>query len=106
MTKTKKPTPANIEAVLQRAMEVWDEPLPDLDIDRSILDVDMSTLPSIPPPARPPIELGYGKTQKISVRIRTETLAAVKRRALELGIPYQTLLNRQLREANTDHLLV
>lgn len=100
MTKTKKPTLTDIEAVLQRAMEVWDEPPPDLDIDRSILDVDLSTLPSTPPPPRPAITPGCGKTQKISIRIPSGTLAAIKRRARELNIPYQTLVNRQLRDAN------
>lgn len=103
---TKKPTPAEIAAVLQRAMEVWDEPLPDLDIDRSILDVDMSTLPSTPPPPRPPITPGSGRSQKISIRINSGTLAAIKTRARELRIPYQTLLNRQLRDANAAEPLV
>lgn len=103
---SKKPSPAEIAAVLQRAMEVWDEPLPDHGIDPSIVDVDVSALPSAPPPPRPPITPGSGRSQKISIRIPSETLASVKRRARELGVPYQRLLNQQLRQANAAKSLV
>ncbi len=102
----KKPTPAEIAAVLQRALEAWDEPLPDLDIDRSILDVDVSAMPYTPPPPRPLITPGCSKTQKISIRINSGTLAAIKRRARELNTPYQSLINRQLRDANAVELPV
>lgn len=97
---TKKPS--EIAAVLQRAVEVWDQPLPDLEFDRSIFDVDFSTMPSTPPPPSPLAAIpGCGKTQKISIRIPSGTLAAIKRRARELGVPYQRLINRQLRDANS-----
>jgi hypothetical protein len=102
MKTTKKPSASDIKAVLQRALNIdWKAPLPDHGIDEDALwAVDLSTLPSTPPPPRPPITPGCGKSQKISIRIRSETLAAIKRRARELGIGYQTLLNRQLRDAN------
>jgi predicted DNA binding CopG/RHH family protein len=98
---TKKPTPAELAAVLKRAMEVCDQPLPDLDIDEEALwAVDISSLPSTPPLPRTLITPGCGKTQKISIRIHSGTLAAIKLRANELGMPYQRLINQQLRDAN------
>lgn len=103
---SRKPSPSEIAAVLKRAMQEWKEPLPDHGIDPSIVDVDVSAMPYTPPPLRPPITPGSGRSQKISIRIPCGTLAAIKRRARELGIPYQTLLNRQLRDANAMELLV
>lgn len=103
---TKKPTSGEIAAVLQRAIEEWNEPLPDHGIDPSIVDVDLSALPHTLPTPRPPITPGNGRSQKISIRIRSETLAAIKRRARELGVPYQRLLNQQLRQANAADLLI
>ncbi len=108
MSKTKKPTPAEIAAILERALNMdLSAPLPSLDIDEEALwAVDVSTLPSVPPHPRPLITPGCSKTQKISIRINSGTLAAIKTRARAMGVPYQSLINRQLRDANAAETLV
>lgn len=101
-----KPTLTHAAAalLLARGYELADAPAEELHFDPSELEIDFSAPAPAPAPApRPPGPAPArpsGRTVKISIRIPRGTLAAVKARARVVGIPYQTLINRQLKAAN------
>nr|WP_315848398.1 CopG family antitoxin [uncultured Rhodoferax sp.] len=95
----KKIDPEELAAILQLAMNKSHESPVDLGIDEAILDVDLHALALVPVRERPPITPADTKSEKISIRIQSVTLAAIRQHAQELGVPYQRLINQKLREA-------
>lgn len=95
----KKIIPTELHAILQRAMDISGEPLADIGIDESIFNVDLDALASVPVRALPPITPACSKTVKISIRIQSGALAAIRHRARVLGVPYQRLINQLLKDS-------
>lgn len=90
-----------IGELLARAYDLADVTPEDMHFTPQELELDLSM---VPPPVSAPHRLAPARsgkhTQKISIRIQHGTLDAVKAQAHRLGIPYQRLINRQLRAAN------
>lgn len=74
-----------------------DLPIDDADI------ADMLASPSAPvrpaPAPAPAMPISTAPTQKVSIRIKTRTLEAIKSRAKATGRPYQRLVNEVLQTA-------
>lgn len=74
----------------------------DAELDIEIEDLGFSITPErvvIPRMSRPPKPKPHGATVKISIRVPTRTLLAVKDIAVSTGVRYQTLINAELRRA-------
>lgn len=91
----------DITDLLAKACDMADRPFEEIHFGPGELDFDLSAVP--PPVTAPPkpVRGRSGKhSQKISIRLQHSTLDAVRDRARTLGIPYQRLINMQLRAAN------
>lgn len=95
-------------AVLARARELADEPMPEIDVsldglcllEDEVLDSIMHLEATRTGPGAIPGDDGTSPvsgTQRISIRVPKRVLRAFKSRARKTGVPYQTLMNRALR---------
>lgn len=94
--------------VLARALELADEPMPEIDVSLDGLSLleDEVLGPIMPleatrtgPGAIPGDDdtSPISGTQRISIRVPKRVLRAFRSRARKTGVPYQTLMNRALR---------
>lgn len=102
----KKITPVELEFIRVKMQELENEPALELDFDAPDfdLDFDFDFSPTAPAPqpvtSKTPARIAPTTgTIKISLRVPAHVLAAFKARAVNTGLPYQTLANRALSEA-------
>jgi len=116
-SKMKHLTEAELIATLERTLPHVDQPVQDIDFDPASLDLDLDldlnfdfkaesyAKPSVASDVRraaAPSTTISPRSKSITIRMPGVVLAAIKAKALEMGIPYQTLINRCLRMAVVD----
>lgn len=97
-------TEAELSAILKRGLALVDQPFQDIDFDLEPLDFDFEAESYAKPSAvsdvrraPAPSKTISSRSKSITLRIPGVVLAAIKAKAQEMGIPYQTLINRRLR---------
>ena len=80
----------------------FEEPFPELVFEPGTMELDLSKCPAVPIRAICPLPPHGTPAVKISIRVDARTLTAIKDKAAQTCVPYQTLINRQLRAAVKD----
>lgn len=101
MGKSRVMSEEELCAILERAMGAAREPLAQLDMDSLDLDIELMSIPAVPP-AAPPTPAGCkhlpaSGTHPISIRVPAWVLRSFKEQAIKSGVSYQTLMNRWLK---------